>query len=238
MALFAEDEITINSMLEELNSSCEQYGMKINVKKTKAMVIGRKPRNINVRANSEIIQQVDSFKYLGCTISSDMSCNQEVKMRIAIAKEAFNRRKNVFCGPMDIGLRKRLVKCFVWSVALYGAETWTLRRNEEKRLEAFEMWTWRKMERVKWTDKVRNEAVLKRVGEKRSILETIKKRKRNWLGHCLRRNCLLRDALEGMVEGRKVRGRKRYQLMDDIKLTGSYAITKRKAENRESWRLQ
>ncbi|KAJ4439519.1 hypothetical protein ANN_07643 [Periplaneta americana] len=54
-------------------------------------------------------------------------------------------------------LRKRVVKYFVWSVALYGAETWTLRRSEEKRLEAFEMWIWRRMERVKWTDRIRNE---------------------------------------------------------------------------------
>ncbi|KAJ4427601.1 hypothetical protein ANN_25249 [Periplaneta americana] len=60
-------------------------------------------------------------------------------------------------------LRKRLVKCFVWSAALYGAEIWTLRRSEEKRLEAFEMWMWRRMESVKWTDRIRNEAVLERV---------------------------------------------------------------------------
>ena len=54
---------------------------------------------------------------------------------------------------MEKELRKRLVKCFVWSVVLYGAETWTLRRNEQKRLEASEMWIWRRMERVKCTDK-------------------------------------------------------------------------------------
>ena len=59
--------------------------------------------------------------------------------RIAKAKEAFNRKRSIFCGPLEKELRKRLVKCFVWSVALYGAETWTLRRNEQKRLEAFEM---------------------------------------------------------------------------------------------------
>ncbi|KAJ4429635.1 hypothetical protein ANN_21836 [Periplaneta americana] len=59
-------------------------------------------------------------------------------------------------------LRKRLVKCFVWNVTFYGTETWTLRRSEEKRLEAFEMWIWRKMEHVKWTDRIRNKAVLER----------------------------------------------------------------------------
>ena len=154
-----------------------------------------------------------------------------------MAKEAFNRKKSIFCGPLEKELRKRLVKCFVWSVALYGAETWTLRRNEKRRLEAFEMWIWRRLERVKWTDRIRNEAVLERVGETRTMLKLIRKRKRNWLGHWLRRNCLLKDALEGMVNGRKVRGRRRYQMIDNIKIDGSYAQTKRKAQNRKDWRM-
>ena len=72
------------------------------------------------------------------------------------------------------------------------------------------------MERVKWTDKIRNAVVLERVGEERIMLELIKKRKRNWLCDWLRRNCLLKDALEGIVNGKKVRGRIRYQVIDNI----------------------
>ncbi|KAJ4429533.1 hypothetical protein ANN_21702 [Periplaneta americana] len=70
---------------------------------------------------------------------ADIETSQEVKRRIAIAKEAFNRKRSIFYGPLEKELRKRLVKCFVRSVDLYEAETWTLRRSEEKRLEAFEM---------------------------------------------------------------------------------------------------
>ena len=62
--------------------------------------------------------------------------------------------------------------------------------------EAFEMWIWRRMVHVKWTDKIKNAVLLEIVGEGRIMLEVIKKRKRNWLGHWLRRNCLLKDALE------------------------------------------
>ncbi|KAJ4447161.1 hypothetical protein ANN_09162 [Periplaneta americana] len=93
------------------------------------------------------------------------------------------------------------------------------------------------MERVKWTDRIRNEAVLERVDEERIMLKLIRKRKRNWLGHWLRSNCLLKDALEVMVNGKRVRGRKRYQIIDDIKIYGSYVETKRKAENRRDWRM-
>ena len=68
------------------------------------------------------------------------------------------------------------MKCFVWSVVLYGAETWTLRWNEQKQLEAFEMWVWRRMEHVKCTDKIKNAVVLERVGDGRIMLELIRNR--------------------------------------------------------------
>ena len=69
------------------------------------------------------------------------------------------------------------------------------------------------------------------------MLEMIRKRKRNWLGHCLRRDCLLKDALEGLVNGKKVRGRRRYQMVDNIVINGLYEDTKRKAEKRVERRM-
>ena len=129
------------------------------------------------------------------------------------------------------------MKCFVWIVALYGSETWTLRQNEKKRLEASEMWIWRRMESVKWTDKIKNAVVLERVGIGRIMLELIKMRKGNWLCHWLRRNCMLKDAVEVMVNGKKVHSRRRYQMIDNIMINGLYEDMKRKAEKRIEWRM-
>ena len=154
-----------------------------------------------------------------------------------MAKEAFNKKRSIFCRPLKKEVRKRLVKCFVWRVALYGAETWTLLQNEQKRLEAFEMWIWRRMERVKWMDKTKNAVVLERVVEGRIMLELIKKRNRNWLRHWLRRNCMLKDALEGMVNAKKVRGRRRYQMIDNIMINELCEDTKRKAMKGVAWRM-
>ena len=140
MALLAEDEKMLKNMLMELNDKREDCGMKINTCKTKTMVIGTKPKNIGMRIKDESFEQMDSFKYLVCNISSNINCCQGVKQKIPMAKEAFNRKISILCGPLEKELRKRLGKCFVWSVALYGAETWTLRRNEQKRLEEFEIW--------------------------------------------------------------------------------------------------
>ena len=83
----------------------------------------------------------------------------------------------------------------------YGAETWTLRAEDQKYLESFEMWCWRRMEKISWTDHVRNEEVLLRVNEQRNILHEIRKMKDNWIGHILRRNCLLKQAIEGKIKG-------------------------------------
>ena len=156
-----------------------------------------------MRIKDDSVEQVDCFKYFGFNVTSNMNCCQEVKQRIAMTKEAFNRKRSIFCESLVKELRKRLVKCFLWSVALYDAETWTLRRNEQKRLESFEMWSWKGMGLVKWTDKI-NAVVLERVGDGRIMVELTKNRKINWLGLWIRRNCLLNDSLEGMVNGKKV----------------------------------
>ena len=89
---------------------------------------------------------------------------------------------------MDLNLRKKPVKCYIWGTAAYGAETWTLRRGDEKYLESFDMWCWRRMAKISWTDHVRSEEVLQRVKVERNILHTIKRRKANWIGHILNSN--------------------------------------------------
>jgi len=113
-----------------------------------------------------------------------------------MTKAAFNKKRDLFAGTLDLELRKNLVKCYIWSVALYGAETLTLRAVDQKQLESFQMWYWRRMEKIHWTDHVRNEEVLLRVKEQRNNIHEISKRKANWIGHILRRNCLLQRVIE------------------------------------------
>ena len=101
----------------------------------------------------------------------------------------------------DTQYRKKLVKCYIWSIALYGAETSALRAVDQKHLESFQMWCWRTMEKIVWTVHVRNEEVLLRVKEQRNILHEISKRKANSIGHILRRNCLPQQVIEGKIKG-------------------------------------
>ena len=76
-----------------------------------------------------------------------------------------------------------------------------LRAPDQKYLESFEMWCWRRMGKISWTDHVRNEEVLLRLNEQRNILHEMRKRKANWIGHILRRNCLLKQVIEGKIKG-------------------------------------
>jgi len=100
------------------------------------------------------------------------------------------------------------VNCYIWGIDLYGAETWMLRAVDQKHLESFEMWCWRRMEKISWIDHVRNEDVLLRVKEQRNILHEICKWKANWIHHILHRNCLLQQVIEGKTKGKiEVTGR-------------------------------
>ena len=97
---------------------------------------------------------------LECLLTNDGRYTREIKSRIAMAKAAFSKKKTFFTSKLDLNLRKKLIKFYIWSMALYGAETWTLRTADQKYLESFEMWCWRRMEKISWTDHVRNEEVL------------------------------------------------------------------------------
>ena len=132
--------------------------------------------------------------------TDDGICMCEIKFRTAMAMAAFNKKEALFTSTLDLKLRKKLIKRYIWSTALYGAETWTLRAVDQKHLVSFEMWCWRKVEKISWTDHVRNEEVLLSVKEQRDIQHEISKRKANWISHILRSNCLLEQVIEGKIK--------------------------------------
>jgi hypothetical protein len=90
----------------------------------------------------------------------------------------------------------------MWNIALCGAESWTVQKVYQTYLKNFEIWCWRRMEEISWTDRVRNEEILHRAKKERNILRTIKRNNSNWIGHMLCRNCLLKHVIEGNIEER------------------------------------
>jgi hypothetical protein len=151
--------------------------MEMNVEKTKVMRISIHPFPVKIMIDQKQLENVESFNYLGSVLTNDGRCTCEIKCRIAMAKAAFNKKNALFTSTLNLELRKKLVECYIWSIALYGAETGTLRAVDQKNLESLEMWCWRRMEKISWTERVRNEEILLRVKEQRNILDEISKRK-------------------------------------------------------------
>ena len=152
-----------------------------------------------------------------------------------MAKDAFNKRKELLSKRMNIDTKKRIVKALVWSIALYGAETWALGAEDIKRIEAFEMWVWRKMQKVRWSERKTNEEVLEMIDEQRSLMDRIIRSKKKWIGHIVRGDGLLKEVIEGRMVGKRPRGRKRIGFLNLIK-KGTYGEMKRMAEDRNVWR--
>ena len=122
------------------------------------------------------------------------------------------------------------------TISLIPHVSWTLKKEEIRRLAALEMWIWRRMERVSWRDKKTNDKVLLAVYERKSIIERIMNRKKNWMGHVLRGNGLLKDVIKGRMLEKRPKGRKRIRVIDDLKDGSSYEVLKRRVEDRVGWR--
>jgi len=101
-------------------------------KKQKVMRISRQPSPVTIMIDQKQLENVECFKYLGSMLTNDGRCTCEIKSRTAMTKVAFNKKKNLFNSKLNLNLRKKLLKCYVWSMALYGAETWTLRAADQK----------------------------------------------------------------------------------------------------------
>ena len=122
--MVANTETGLQKIMDNLHRTAEQYGMRINIKKTKVMMVSRRVgQKVNIRINGKSIEQVQSFKYLGSTMTEDGRCGAEIKIRIAQAKEAFSKRKELLTKRFSNVVKKKIVKTLVWATLLYGCET-------------------------------------------------------------------------------------------------------------------
>ena len=163
-------------------------------------------------------------------ITEDGRSVKEIKCRIGIAKSKFYDNLKIFTGQLSTTTKKQMIKSLVWSVALYAAEAWTMRKVDTQRLEAFEMWCWRKMFKISYQEDVTNDEVLSRAKEKRSIIDRITKQQKLLIGHNLRHpDNLLTLLIEGRFIAKRGQGRKRCTFLDRLKSGEDDDIFKRRA---------
>ena len=196
-----------------------------------------------MKIDDEQIKQVTKFNYLGSMLTSDGRSVTEIRRRIAIAKESFERLSKILkCRTMSIDTRLRVLNCYVFPILMYACESWTITPELEKKLKATEMWMLRRMLRrmlrISWTEHVSNEEVLGRANYNRRLLGIIRKRQLSFLGHAMRKEGIENLALTGKVGGKRGKGRPRLTFMRSLSAWTNVEESEmlRKLKDRIKWR--
>src|SRR5688572_11833559 len=243
--LVADKRKKLQKMIDKLNDNCKEYGMDINVKKTKVMVLGGdrvgNGSQVCLTLDGVPLEQVTPFKYLGSWISEDARCEEDIRARVGMATAAFWQNKEVMRGNIRLSTKLKILNSYVFSIASYGCESWTWNKKMRQKVDALEMWCYRKILKINFRDRIRNKDVLSRMHTELHFMRDMMKRKMKYAGHVLRGSAgvLHLQILEGQVEGIRKQGRPRdtwFQGM--LKWSGKkYGELKWAAKDGDRWKL-
>ena len=239
--LISDSRDQLQEILDKVVEESEKRGLSINCKKTECMVVSKKldVPDCQLTVGEREIKQVEKFSYLGSLITSDGRSDSEIKKRIGISKAIFEKMGKILKNrKLSMKTKLRVLDCYIFSTLTYGSECWTISQTMEKRLQSVEMWFYRRMLRISWTDHMSNEEVLAKAGTRRKLVVTIRKRQLQFLGHVLRKEELEDVAITGKIEGKRARGRQRLTFISSLshwmKINEKDII--RTAKDRDLWR--
>ena len=157
--LMAESEEELKRLLMKVKEESEKVGLKLNIQKTKIMASGS---ITSWQIDGKTVEPVTDFIFLGSKITADGECSHEIKRRLLLGRKVKTNLDSIL-KSRDITLPKKvcLVKAMVFPVVMYGCESWTVKKTEHQRIDAFEVWCWRRLLRVLWTARRSNQSILK-----------------------------------------------------------------------------
>ena len=165
--LMTENEEELKSLLMRVKEESEKAGLKLNIQKTKIMAYGP---ITSWQIEGEKVEIVTDFIFLGSKVTADGDCSHEIKRHLLLRRKVMTNLDSIL-KSRDITLptKVQLVKAMVFPVVMYGCESWTIKKTEHQRTDAFELWCWRKLLRIPWTARRSNQSILKAINPEYSL---------------------------------------------------------------------
>ena len=198
-----------------MKEEIEKADLKLNITKTKIMASGPKT---SWQVDGETMEIVRDLIFLVSKITTDSDCSHDIKRCLFLGRKAMTNLDSMLKNR-DITLPTKVlvVKAMIFPIIMYGCESWTIKKAEHERTDAFELWCWRRLLRVPWTARRSNQSILKEISLAYSLEGLMLKLKLQYFGHLMQ----ITDSLEktlilGKIEGRRRRGRQRMRWLDGI----------------------
>ena len=181
--LMAEREEELKSLLIKVKEESAKVGLKLNIQKTKIMASGL---ITSWQKDRETVETVTDFIFLGSKITADGDCSHEIKRTLLLGRKVMTNLDSIF-KSRDITLptKVHLVKAMVFPMVIYGCESWTIKKAKCRRIDAFELWCWRRLLRVPWTARRSNQSILKEISPGCSLEGLMWKLKLQYFGHLM-----------------------------------------------------
>ena len=222
--LMAENEEELKSFLTKVKEEREKAGLKLNIQKMKIMTSGPVT---SWQIDGETMETVTDFMFWGSKITADGNCSHEIKRRLLVGRKAMTNLDSIL-KSRDIILPTKvcLVKAMVFPVVMYGCESWTIKKAEHQRIDAFELRCWRRLLRVPWTARTSNQSILKEISPGCSLEGLMFKVKLQYFGHLMQRaDSLGKTLMLGKIEGKR-RRQQRMRWLDGITDSKDMSLSK------------